>query len=70
MPALLTPPPDRLVTVGRTLDSTWRNERPSDAPGTSFGAASCAEQPDHDDAVQVDRLEREHRWVCEWWPPD
>ena len=70
MPALLTPPPDRLVTVDRTLDSTWGNECPSDAPGTTFGVASCTEQVGHDGTLQVDRLEREHRWVCEWWPPD
>ena len=70
MPALLTPPPDRLVTVGRALDRSWPNERPAGAPPPTSSVGSRAEHSGHGATVQAGPLEREARWACEWWPPD
>lgn len=67
MPGARTPVPDRYE-----IDEI--EQSPEDAPSGS-GAVDAAEGAARDVSARnamsaAERLEREARWACEWWPPD
>ncbi len=70
MPALLTPPPDRLVSVGGLPHGGRRGDCPEGPPPTLPIAPSYRQDADRNGDAEAGRRERESRWVCEWWPPD
>ena len=70
MPALLTPPPDHLVTVGRALHGERRADRLEGPLPAIPLLAPSRQDADRNDDSEAGRRERESRWVCEWWPPE